>query len=275
MKCSICLKEFKKANKLSLHLNDHNISKKEYYDKYLKKENEGVCYCGNFCNFKSLTTGYHTYCSSKCLSNDKKIILKRTEKFKGENHWIRRTGSHPTRGKNYEELFGEMRAKELKGNLVTFGKCLIGEKNHFYGKHHTTQTKEVLSNFKKNKTYEEMYGQKKANIIKQKMRKEGKKERDYYLEYNNRFYCVRLRKSILLDQDFKCALCLKAINKKFSKNLLHINYIKKDSRRRNLIYLCLSCHAKTNKDRTLWKTRLRCLNREIILLKKLKKVIFI
>lgn len=44
MKCEICQKEYNSYNALSKHLTKHNISKQEYYDKYLKSdENDGKC----------------------------------------------------------------------------------------------------------------------------------------------------------------------------------------------------------------------------------------
>lgn len=70
-KCEICEKEFANIIGLSVHLTkEHkNITKKEYYDKFLKKENEGKCYfCNNEAIFKDIKKGYHRICSSKeCL----------------------------------------------------------------------------------------------------------------------------------------------------------------------------------------------------------------
>jgi hypothetical protein len=71
-KCEICGKEFVNPIGLSVHLTKEHtdiISKKEYYDKFLKKETEGECYfCGNEAIFKSITNGYHKICNSKnCL----------------------------------------------------------------------------------------------------------------------------------------------------------------------------------------------------------------
>ena len=66
----MCNKEVNGLKGLSCHLvKYHKINKKEYYDKYLKKENEGKCY---FCNIESifinLTKGYHRICNNKeCL----------------------------------------------------------------------------------------------------------------------------------------------------------------------------------------------------------------
>lgn len=72
IKCKICEKEFKSLIGLSKHLSPiHQISSNEYYDKYLKKEKEGICQCDNCLNktnFISLINGYTKYCSNKCVT---------------------------------------------------------------------------------------------------------------------------------------------------------------------------------------------------------------
>lgn len=64
MKCLICDKEFLMLGK---HLSVHKITCKEYYDRFLKKEKEGICYCGNETKFyRDLKNGYRKTCSTKC-----------------------------------------------------------------------------------------------------------------------------------------------------------------------------------------------------------------
>lgn len=68
MNCKICGKEFGTYG-LAAHLaKSHSITSKEYYDKYLKKEDdEGMCKrCGKSLNFRGLTKGYPQFCSSDC-----------------------------------------------------------------------------------------------------------------------------------------------------------------------------------------------------------------
>lgn len=50
--CQICEKEFTKRG-LTYHVTHiHKITKKDYYDIYLKTENEGLCkYCGSQIKF--------------------------------------------------------------------------------------------------------------------------------------------------------------------------------------------------------------------------------
>jgi uncharacterized CHY-type Zn-finger protein len=70
MKCKICNKTFKSWNGLGRHIIvSHNMTTKEYYDKYLKKDDEGKCViCGNDTKFISIKNGYKKLCSSKCVS---------------------------------------------------------------------------------------------------------------------------------------------------------------------------------------------------------------
>jgi len=47
MECQICKKEVKNLRCLSSHLRIHKTLVKDYYDKFLKKENEDICLeCG-------------------------------------------------------------------------------------------------------------------------------------------------------------------------------------------------------------------------------------
>lgn len=72
IKCKICNFESNNFRGFSNHINKiHKISSKDYYDKYLKKENEDVCLiCKNKTTFFNLSHGYRTYCSTKCAMSD-------------------------------------------------------------------------------------------------------------------------------------------------------------------------------------------------------------
>lgn len=72
--CKICNKEFSTNKQLSWHVKHHNLTNKEYYDKYLKKDNEGICLtCGKPTTFISMNLGYHQHCSKKCTNLDKEL----------------------------------------------------------------------------------------------------------------------------------------------------------------------------------------------------------
>lgn len=67
--CLICGKSY---TNLGYHISQaHSISPKEYYDKYLKKDHDGICVvCGKPTRFYSLSKGYIRTCSSECNGKD-------------------------------------------------------------------------------------------------------------------------------------------------------------------------------------------------------------
>lgn len=67
-KCLICENEYNDICSLAKHIvRTHKITSNEYYDRYLKKENEGICIeCGNKTCFLSLGRGYREFCSKIC-----------------------------------------------------------------------------------------------------------------------------------------------------------------------------------------------------------------
>lgn len=101
------------------------------------------------------------------MSNEEKEKL--SEKMKGENNpnfgnrWDdeqklkasnrmkndKNSFLYKIKGKTFEELYGEEKAKEIKNKLsINFSKR-IGDKNSFYGKHHSEETKKILSEKRK------------------------------------------------------------------------------------------------------------------------------
>lgn len=74
-KCEICNTEFDTSNKLCRHIEKvHNIDRKDYYDKYLKKDKDGICLtCGNDTSFIGFKRGYRTFCSCSCAKLDPDI----------------------------------------------------------------------------------------------------------------------------------------------------------------------------------------------------------
>jgi len=69
MKCLVCLKELTSERGLTVHIRIHDITVKQYYDNYLKTENEGKCLlCGKETRFYYLSNGYNRYCSLKCAA---------------------------------------------------------------------------------------------------------------------------------------------------------------------------------------------------------------
>ena len=89
MICEICKVDINLKGFAS-HIKKHNISTKNYYDKYLKTDLDGYCLtCGKPTKFKSIKQGYVKHCSNRCAQLDPQVINKKSntciEKFGTSN----------------------------------------------------------------------------------------------------------------------------------------------------------------------------------------------
>ena len=76
--CQICQREFSSFCGLANHLKSHSIKSKEYYDKYGKEINEGICIvCGEKTSFINIKEGYLKHCSNRCVILDPEVQKKR------------------------------------------------------------------------------------------------------------------------------------------------------------------------------------------------------
>lgn len=55
-----------------------------------------------------------------------------------------KVNEHFFQDKTFEEIYGEEKAEEIKMKISKYAKNRTGEKNSFYGKHHSEETKEIL-----------------------------------------------------------------------------------------------------------------------------------
>ena len=78
--CILCEISCSNYQVLSRHLSKHHdMTSKEYYDKYLKQPNESICpVCGKETAYRGLSNGYLTHCSSKCARLDP-LVKNKTE----------------------------------------------------------------------------------------------------------------------------------------------------------------------------------------------------
>lgn len=153
MICQICGKEYEK---LGRHLSIHNVSPKEYYDKYLKQFDEDICpVCGKPNHFKGLTSGYTHHCSLQCKGKDPEVKHKVEqtclEKFGATNVYASEYGKQKIKSTNIERYGVENPQQNEEIKLKT--QCTNLKK---YGAEYTFQSKFIQE--KINKTTLEKYG---------------------------------------------------------------------------------------------------------------------
>jgi hypothetical protein len=101
-KCLECGVEVKQIGK---HLKIHNLSPKDYYDKYLKRIDEGICIsidCNKETKFRRLDEGYPKTCSNSCarkvnhtdpkyakIISDRFLDMHKNEEYKISNSILR------------------------------------------------------------------------------------------------------------------------------------------------------------------------------------------
>ena len=85
-KCFLCNKDFDNVTKIVSHLTHQKstckTNIKEYYDKFLRKPNEGMCqFCGRETTFGSLVKGYINNTCKHCRNNKPETKKLRKERF--------------------------------------------------------------------------------------------------------------------------------------------------------------------------------------------------
>jgi len=138
-------------------------------------------------------------------------------------------------------------SKSLKKYLANNPRT--GEKNPFYGKNHSPETKEYLSRTKKGKWAfnQEQYARQRENTPKREKHhnwRGGIAFEPYGYEFNTKY-----KQQIKEAYGFTCQLC----NVETSiLDIHHIDYDKQNNIWTNLLPLCKVCHGKTNYDRETW-----------------------
>lgn len=76
--CRICGRQFNTSRGLSFHIRQtHKITIQQYYDKFIKEEEEGNCLqCSAPTKFLSLTLGYRQFCSVSCARSNEQTHLR-------------------------------------------------------------------------------------------------------------------------------------------------------------------------------------------------------
>ena len=80
IKCQICNKLFKSYMSLVRHFTQsHDITSKEYYDDYIKNDENFCVICGNITLYRNITIGYNKTCSWKCMGIYNRFQLKNND----------------------------------------------------------------------------------------------------------------------------------------------------------------------------------------------------
>jgi len=120
--CKICEEKLGTLRLLVAHVrHKHKIFSKEYYDRFLKKADEGICKnscCKNQTKFVDVSVGYQKFCSTKCMANDIDIQLKK-KKTCFKNYGVEFTSSLPEYKRKQRELITK------KNNDPEFKKMVI------------------------------------------------------------------------------------------------------------------------------------------------------
>ncbi len=249
MKCEICERDFMNYISLGIHIVcGHKINTKEYYDIYLKKGGEGICYCGKETNFYRLKTGYLKYCSNKCVQNSKEVKEKKIQTCL-ERYGVKSTNQlESTKDKSKQtmlERYGVEHALQSKELQKKKTQTML--KNH--GVKHALQVPEFIKSLK-----EKVSGPNHHAWI------EDRKQR--FSPYTERFHDENFRNQIRNEQDNVDPIIREPLNE--SASLHHIDYDKQNDSRENLIFLNRSSHGKTNYNRKYWQKKLKEINMEII-----------
>lgn len=201
---------------------------------------EGVCfYCGQEGKYKLIGRGkVEKWCCSKSQNSCPGMKKKNSNALKGRNiTW----GS-----KISDTLKGRTLSEETKNKI---GKSLSGRKRPRHSRR--------MKGFRN-----PMWGKKRSDLVEynKKYKSEqikGFKNPMWILDRNQRFapytekhFDKDIRQKIFEEQDGKCGHCG---GKDYPLHFHHIDYDKQNDERRNKIFLCISCHMKTNYNRDHWQ----------------------
>ena len=168
-------------------------------------------------------------------------------KIGSKNPMYGRTGnSCPSYGRVISKESRKKQSDLMKGRYVK-------EKNPFYGKSHSLESRlKISKGVRANPTrFEKLSGPNASNW------QGGKSFEPYPISFND-----SMKRLIRNRDDYTCQLCLidesEYRNKTgMSLSCHHIDYIKNNTFKQNLISLCGTCHQKTMRNREYWTSKLR------------------
>lgn len=170
--CKLCGNNFEGTRNFVGHLKNHKISSREYYDTFLKKENDGICQvCGKPTEFFKFTNGYRKTCSDNCYRQLGVKNWRKTMNEKYNGGYYAGTDEYKEKRKNtclkLYNCESSWQSKEVKEKRKT---SMLER----YGVEHTMQNEEFKAIAKKHReeTNLEKYGVK-HNWASEELREKG------------------------------------------------------------------------------------------------------
>jgi hypothetical protein len=191
------------------------------------------------------------FCSKNCQNEwqrnvnwEDRVGIETAEKIRKDTSERVSGEKNPSKNKDIADKISESLKSFLNENPR------LKEKNPFYGKQHSEETKKFLSESKKGKwAYNEEQYQKLCENTPKKENHPNWNGGSSYLPYDNQFD-KKLKKDIKQLDNYKCSVCGKPTQK---LSIHHIDYNKLNTDIDNLVSTCTSCHSKTNYGREKWK----------------------
>lgn len=171
-RCEIDDVEFNTMRQFLYHLKKINISEQEYFDKFLKTNNNGKCgTCGSETDFQNIKYGYKPYCSHSCAINNQEVAKKRkdnTQKSLLKKYGVTNPSQIEGHTKKVKQTCLDKYGDETWNNPKKATETCLKK----YGKKRATGTDDYNKKYKK--TVKERYGVEhhtQSKIVKDKSKK--------------------------------------------------------------------------------------------------------
>lgn len=195
--CKLCNKEFESIRNFVRHLKIHKMSSKEYYDNFLKQDNEGICQiCGKPTKFFKFAIGYRKTCSDNCY---RQLSVKNWRKTMNEKY----NGGYYAGTTECQNRMKET-CKEKYGCEYVWQSDEIKEKRknsmlERYGVEHTMQNEEfkTIAKQHREKTNLEKYG------VKHNWASEELREKGQYKTCKEKYGCKYAIQNLEFKEKFK------------------------------------------------------------------------
>lgn len=191
------------------------------------------------------------WCCSKSQNSCLEMKRRNSETKKGKNHPM--FGKH--RAEETKKLLREANLGMKKPWASEMNRKRTGKNNPFHGKKHKEETKQKQRKAK--------LGKKRPDVSEMNRKRTGPKNHNWipdreqrFAPYTAKFYDKDYRQFIFETNNNGNEICPICLKKEISE-LHHINYNKQNDNKKNLIFLCISCHRRTNHNRDYWYKKLK------------------